>query len=89
MIAQARREPASKIPRLDEPPAGWHVLTVVRTRSRSWEWCALMIDTPLDDFRRRRLLALDVRECWVEIPGKHRNVDAAWEAFEVMTAIRH
>jgi hypothetical protein len=29
------------------------------------------------------------RQCWVRIPGKHRDRDAACEAFEDMLATRH
>jgi hypothetical protein len=29
------------------------------------------------------------RQCWVRIPGKHRNQDAAWDALENMIATRH
>lgn len=29
------------------------------------------------------------REAWVRVPGKHRNHDAAWDAFQDMMATRH
>jgi hypothetical protein len=29
------------------------------------------------------------RQCWVKIPGKHRNRDAAWDALQDVIAARH
>jgi hypothetical protein len=28
-------------------------------------------------------------QCWVRIPGKHKDEDAAWDAAENMAATRH
>lgn len=71
----------------DQPPSGWFVLDVMRRHSRKWDWTALMTDThPDDDDLQARIFA---RSCWVRIPGKHRNRDAAWDMFEAMTATRH
>ena len=76
-------------PFLDRPPAGWFVLDVMKAEARKSDWCALMIDVPPDDFRERRPGALRARECWVRIPGKHKNRDAAWDTLEDMMATRH
>lgn len=72
---------------VDRPPAGWHVLRVMRKRSRSWDWCALMIDVDPDDFREGRCRR--AKECWLTIPGKHRSRDAAYDVVEAMMATRH
>ena len=72
---------------IDHPPADWHVLDVMRKRSRAWDWCAAMIDVDPDDFRERRCGPYQFR--YVTIPGKHRNYEAAWDALEAMLATRH
>jgi hypothetical protein len=65
---------------LDRPPAGWVTLDVMKAGSgRKWDWVALVIPDELD-----RTTA-----CWVRIPGKHRNQDAAWDALEALAATRH
>jgi hypothetical protein len=69
---------------LDCPPYGWFAFEVVE--ARKWDWIALMVDVDLDDFTERHRPA---RSCWVRIPGKHRNYDAAWDALKGMMATRH
>jgi hypothetical protein len=81
----------------DKPPAGWFLLDVVKkTRSRKWDWFALMVDVDPNDLK---YYTCDVpalfyvhpdehrpgehgpaRQCCVSIPGKHRNREAAWDA---------
>jgi hypothetical protein len=89
---------------LDRPPAGWFCLDIMRREPRKRDWCALMIDVHPDDLKNcivdfPALLYVDpkkyrpgqrkAQQRWVRIPGKHRNRDAAWEAFENMMATRH
>jgi hypothetical protein len=69
----------------DRPPPGWFVLDVMRVKSRSWDWTALMIDCDPDDHQKGRR----ANACWVRIPGKHRNRDAACDMLEAMSATRH
>jgi hypothetical protein len=71
---------------VDRPPLGWFVLDVMRKKSRSWHWTTLMVDIHPDKLRDGRRKA---QSCWVDIPGKHRNKDAAWDALEHMIATRH
>jgi len=40
-----------------------------------------MVDVDPDQLMER-----PARECWVVIPGKHRNVDLAWEAMQDLIA---
>jgi hypothetical protein len=72
---------------LDRAPSGWFVLEVMRKEWRKWDWVALMIDVPPDDYIARRVVTAS--SAWVRIPGKHRNQDAAWAALEDMIATRH
>jgi hypothetical protein len=58
---------------LDQPPPGWHVITVLRTGQRGWDWCALMID---------ELESTTARCAYVRIAGKHRSRQAAWDALD-------
>lgn len=76
------------IEHVDRPPSGWFVLDVMRKEWRKWDWVALMVDVDpdSDDFKNYTRTR---RQCWVRIPGKHRNRDAAWGAFENMMATRH
>jgi hypothetical protein len=75
---------------LDHCPDGdWWVLDVMRAKSRVWDWNALMIDVEPDDFRERRPGSDKARSCWLRIPGKHRNRDAACAALEDLIATRH
>jgi hypothetical protein len=74
---------------LDHPPAGWFVLDVLRERSRSWDWGVLMVDYDPDHIESLFTRSAPPRSCFVRIPGKHRDRDAAWDAFEAMTATRH
>jgi len=73
---------------LDRPPSGWFALDVMRKKARKWDWVALMVDIDPDDLRNC-LGSRRVGSCWVRIPGKHRNLDAAWDALENMMATRH
>jgi hypothetical protein len=77
---------------LDRPPLGWFLLEVRRKTKRQWDWVALVgnIDPESEAFREwqekgRGLCHLE----WVRIPGKHRTLEAAWEAFGDLTATRH
>jgi hypothetical protein len=36
---------------VERPPAGWFALDVMRTRSRKWDWVALMVDIDPDDLK--------------------------------------
>ena len=73
---------------LDRPPAGWFALDVMKVGpGNKWDWVALMIDAHPDDFKTYRVLT--VRQCWVCIPGKHRNRATARDALEDMIATRH
>jgi hypothetical protein len=89
---------------LDQPPAGWFPLDVMRKEARKWDWVALMIDVHPDDLKTcacdfPALFYVHPKEyrpgertaCqrWVRIPGKHRNRDAAWNALEEIIATRH
>jgi hypothetical protein len=56
----------------------------MRTAWRKWDWVALMVDVHPDDLDRPAR-----QSCWVRIPGKHRNQNAAWDALEDMIATRH
>jgi hypothetical protein len=73
---------------LDQPPPGWFVLDVMRRKSRSRNWAALMVDFDADD-PNRVSPPPDAQDAWVLIPGKHTNRDAAWDALEDMRATRH
>ncbi|MER9947942.1 hypothetical protein [Mesorhizobium sp. M0047] len=70
----------------DRPPSGWFVVDVMRREARKWDWAALVTDTHPDEDPEARIFA---KQCWVPIPGKHRNRDAAWDMFEAMSATRH
>lgn len=75
---------------IDRPPYGWFLLGVLKKKSRKWDWCAHMIDTDPDVvFGRPSWRNHSVRECWVSIPGKYRNKDAAMGALQDMLATRH
>ena len=89
---------------LDQPPADWFPIAVMRTKARSREWVALVVDVPPNELETRswdNLVWLYVhpdnyrpqaprgRHAYVRIPNKHRNEDAAWEALEHMIATRH
>jgi hypothetical protein len=73
---------------LDRPPAGWFALDVMKTGSaRKWDWVSIWFDVPPDGHCSGERPAR--QSCWVRIPGKHRNHDAAWNALEDMIATRH
>ena len=96
---------ATAIERLDRPPPGWFVISVMRRDdTRKLDWVTLMTDVHLDDLKRctcdfpalfyvhpddYRPGSRTARQCWVNIRGKHRNIDAAWDALEAMMATRH
>lgn len=90
---------------LDSAPHGWFPLSVMKAGDgRKWDWVALMIsvhpeelkncicDFPAlftvnpDDYRPGSRIA---KQCFVRIPGKHRDRDAAYNALENMIATRH
>ena len=68
--------------------AGWFVLAVMRKEARRWDWVALMIDVHPDDFRAHRANPKEPGR-YVNIPGRHRNRGAAWDALQGMLATRH
>ena len=89
---------------LDRPPSGWFALDVMRKEARKWDWVALMVDVNPDDLKTctcdfpalfyvhpkdYRPGERRARQCWVLIPGKHRNWDAAWDALQDTMATRH
>ena len=75
----------SKLKELDRPPPGWFVLDVIREKSRTWVWVALMLDIDPEEHR----LGRPGCGCWVRIPGKHKSRDAACDALQDMMATRH
>jgi hypothetical protein len=89
---------------LDRPPPGWFALDVMRKNERKWDWVALMVDVHPDDLKTRtcafpalfyvhpkdyRPGSRTTRQCWVLVPGKHRNWEAAWDALHELMATRH
>ena len=88
---------------LDQPPAGWFPLDVVKNSGRGREWCALMIDVDPDELKHChcKIAFLYVhpdeykpgnrtaQEAWVRIPGKHRDKDAAWDALQELLETQH
>lgn len=76
----------TKVTYLDKPPAGWFVLDVMRQTRRSWNWVALMVDVDPDEAQARYQQGRKARSCWVRIPGKHRDRDAAWERLQELIA---
>ena len=73
---------------LAAPPPGWFLLDVMRKESRKWDWVALMFDTDPESYPHGHPPP-GMRTCWVRVPGKHRNHDAALGAFQAMMATRH
>jgi hypothetical protein len=89
---------------VERPPAGWFALDVMRTRSRKWDWVALMVDVDPDDLKN---CACDfpalffvhpdhyrpgkrvAHQLWLRIKGKHRSRDAACDALNEMMTTRH
>jgi hypothetical protein len=89
---------------VDRVPADWFVPDVMRSKSRGWDWVALMVDVDPDDLKHcacqfpalfyvhpkeYRPGQRTARQRWFRIPGKHRNLDAAWTALEELIATRH
>jgi hypothetical protein len=70
---------------LDRPPSGWFALDVMQRKEGSRDWVALMVDVDPDDLRSHP--THDYR--WLRIPGKYRDLDAAWDALRAMMATRH
>ena len=73
-------------------------------RGRVCDWVALMVDVDPDDLKTctcdfpalfyvhpkdYRPGNRTARQCWVNIRGKHRNRDAAFDALEATIATRH
>jgi hypothetical protein len=82
---------------VDRPPDGWFVLDVMRAKSRSWDWDALMIDVDPDNLanyscsfpvlfymhpKDHKPENPPAHQVFVRVPGKHRNRDAASAAFK-------
>ena len=44
----------SKLEELDRPPPGWFVLDIIRKKSRTWVWVALMLDVDPEEHRLGR-----------------------------------
>jgi hypothetical protein len=89
----------SKTQYIDRPPAGWFPLDVMKAEKRKWDWVALMVDVHPGELKHclcktafRYVHPRDYRpdggrraqEAWVRVPGKHRNMDAAWDALQGM-----
>ena len=75
---------------LAAPPAGWFLAAVARKTSRKWDWVAAMVNVDPALFPHGNIPAtVPVHSCWVRIPGKHRNMDAALDAFQAMIATQH
>jgi hypothetical protein len=71
---------------LDRPAPGWFALDVMRKgNGRKWDRVALMVDVDPEELKHCRT----ARAAWVRVPGKHRNHEAAWDAFHDMMATRH
>ena len=100
------RPRAEKPDTLDHPPPGWFALNVMKKEGRKWDWVALMVDVDPDDLKHCNcafpaLFFVDPNEwrpaegrvaqqCFVKVPGKHRNADAAWDAIQdVIAAALH
>jgi hypothetical protein len=75
-------------PELAAPPSGWFLVEVFRKGSRKWDWVAFMVDKDPES-APPGWLPPETRWCWVSIPGKHRNPDAAKGAFQDILATRH
>jgi hypothetical protein len=75
---------------LDRLPPGWFTLAVMKAAfsGRKWDWCAFIIDVDPDEFKRDGFYKAP-QEAWVRIPGKHRSLDDAWDAWDDMLATRH
>jgi|NGEPerStandDraft_6_1074524.scaffolds.fasta_scaffold186385_2 hypothetical protein len=88
---------------LEQPPAGWFVLDVMRSGARGGDWTALMVDVDPDDLKNcacefPALFYVDPKDYrpgsriahqgWVRIAGKHRSRTAACKTLENMMATR-
>lgn len=90
---------------LVRPPPGWFVLDVMRKEKRKWDWAALMVDVEPANLKYcycdfPALFYVDPAEyqpaerqahqCWVEVPGRHRNREFAMDAMRAaMSAALH
>jgi hypothetical protein len=94
----------TEIEYLERLQPGWFALDVIQEKARKRDWVALMVDVHPDDLKicTCRFPALfyvhpkdyrpgerTVRQCWLRIPGKFRNKDAAWNALQDMMVTRH
>jgi hypothetical protein len=82
------------------PAGWFAVDVMRRNDTRKWDWVALMVSVRPDDLKthacdfpaRFVVHPKDYRpdgrktaqQCWVLVPGKHRNWEAAWEALHAM-----
>jgi hypothetical protein len=88
---------------LEQPPADWFVLDVMRVAGRGNDWSALMVDVDPDELKNcacefPALFYVDPKDyrpgkrtahqCWVRIAGKHMSQTAAWNALQDMMATR-
>ena len=98
--------PYAKPEELDRPPAGWFPLNVFKKQTRKWDWVALLVDVDPDelkycacDFPALFFVSpaeycpaegRKARQCYVRVPGKHRNANAAWDAIcDMIEAAKH
>jgi len=72
---------------IDRPAPGWFALDVMRQKSRSQNWVALMIDVDPADFLAG--IGVPRQGRWLRIEGKYKSRDAACDALEEMMATRH
>jgi hypothetical protein len=63
---------------LEQPPAGWFVLDVMRGGGRGGDWSALMVDVDPED----------LKNCACEFPALFYVDPAAWNALQNMMATR-
>jgi len=76
-------------PTLDRLPDGdWYVLSICKRTARGREWVALLIDVDpeSEDWPQG---CRKSRECWFNIPGRHKDRDAAWQAMADACETRH
>jgi hypothetical protein len=74
-----------KVEDLEQPPPGWFVLDVMKKAARKSDWVALTIDVHPEDLAKGK----PARQCWVRIPGKHRDRDTARAALDEIMGTRH
>jgi hypothetical protein len=80
------------------PPGWFALNVMKATEGRKWDWVALMVDVDpvnlkhcdcafpalffVDPNEWRPAEGRTAHQCYVTIPGKHRNAGAAWEAIQ-------